>query len=225
MTTSSVQRRSAEQFFKSGQALFNQGLYNDALGELNRAENAFRELDARGHPFSSPLSNGVSGLANSLALSALCCRKLGNYRSALAFYETSLINAKFEKKKPFRAFLKQINEEMNFCYEQICGAVSLEDRKSLLAREPEIDISFRFPYSLSPELVPFARLYELAPARHPDYADCYLRALRKDAEIRRQSKTTDDSTMKRMSISIWGILLMIWAVYAIIALQALMDKR
>jgi tetratricopeptide (TPR) repeat protein len=219
----SPQRRLAEQQYYSGQALFQQGLYNEALIELLRAEDAFRELDARGHPFSKPLSNGVSGLANTLALSGRCFQKLGNYRSALTYYETSLINSKFERTKPLRTFLRQINEDISLCYEKV--SETLPDREALLDRDPEIDISFTFPYSLPLDAIPFARLYELAPRRYPRYEQFYTRARNKDAEIRRQTKTSDDSLMKRMSIYIWSILFVIWAVYGLIALDALISSK
>ncbi len=84
--------------FENGYALFLEKRYVQALSELQRAEDAFRKLDARGHPFTIPLSNGVSGLANALALSGQCWQFLGNYEKAVLLYETSLINAKFEKK-------------------------------------------------------------------------------------------------------------------------------
>lgn len=224
--STSEQRRMAEQFFHSGHALYQQGLYNEALQELRGAEDTFRALDARGHPFPNPLSNGISGLANTLALSGHCSRKLGNYHAAVTYYETSLINAKFEKKKPFRTFVENIREDMSFCYEQICGAVAPEEREKLRASDPDINISFRFPYSLAPDVIPFARLYELSPTRHAQYENFYRRAREKDAEIRRQSKTSDDSIMKRMSVYVWSILFIIWAIYGLVVVEALVgDKR
>lgn len=223
--STSAERRMAEQLYHSGQALFEQGLYNEALRELRRAEDSFRSLDSGGHAFSHFLANGISGLANSLALSGLCCQRLGDYKSAITCYETSLINAKFEKKKPFRAFLKKLRQDMSFCYEKLCEDISPVERDNLTNREPEIDISFRFPYSLPSDVIPFARLYELSPEQHKQYEHFHKRARRKDAEIRRQSQTIDDSAMKRMSIYVWTILFTIWSVYALIAIEAFLHSK
>lgn len=216
---STDQRRVAEKIYDSGHALFLQGLYNEALIELNRAEDAFRKLDARGHPFSNPLSNGISGLANSLVLSGRCCQELGDYASAITYYETSLINAKFESKNAFRAFLEQLSEDLELCYEKIAQDISLMDH------ETEIEISFRFPFSLPPDAVPFARLYELSPKRYAHYKNFYDRVRRKDNQIRRQSKTSDESIMKRMSIYVWSILFIIWAFYGIIVIDSLICTK
>jgi len=223
--STSTKRRMAEQLYNSGRALFQEGLYSEALIELRRAENAFRELDARGHPFTDTLPNGLSGLANTLALSGLCCQTLGNYKEALTHYETSLINAKFEKKKAFRAFTQTIAENMITCYETIQADLDTAERDRMLSREPEIDVSFRFPYSLPPDVIPVARLYEIAPERYPHYKNYYQRAKERDAEIRRQSKTSDESAMKRTSIYVWSILAAIWAVYGVIVIKALVHSK
>lgn len=221
MSTSS-KRQTAEQHYLSGRELYQNGLYNEALIDLRRAEDAFRKLDARGHPFfPNPLSNGLSGLANSLVLLGHCCRKLGNYRAALIYYETSFINAKFEKKKAFRTFTASLAGDMIDCYAKILEELGGGERERLLSRETEIDTSFRFPYSLAPDVIPVARLYELAPDRYAGYGDFYRRARERDAGIRRQTKTTDESVMKRMSIYVWGILLTIWAIYGFIVVRAL----
>jgi hypothetical protein len=90
---------------------------------------------------------------------------------------------------------------------------------------PEIDVSFRFPYSLLPDVIPVARLYELAPERYPHYKDYYQRAKERDTEIRRQSKTSDESAMKRTSIYVWSILAAIWAVYGVIVIKALVHSK
>lgn len=223
--STSDERRMAEQLYYAGQALFEQGLYNEALRELLRAERAFRALDSGGHAFSRFLENGISGLANSLALSGLSYQRLGDYKSAITCYETSLINAKFEKKKPFRAFLKTLRQGLSFCYEKLCEDISPEGRNNLINREPEIDISFRFPYSLPSDVIPFARLYELSPEQHKHYENFYKRSRRKDAEVRRQSKTIDDSAMKRMSVYVWTILFTIWSVYALVAIEAFLHAK
>lgn len=213
----------AEERFNAGRALFQEGRYNEALIELHRAEDAFRKQDAPGHPFAVNLSNGVSGLANTLFLSGQCCQKLGDHKAALTYYETSLINAKFEKKRAFRAFMRQLSENMIFCYERTVEESGAGKRDLLLSTAPEIDVSFRFPYSLQPDLIPFARLYELAPERYPRYKDYFQRAKEKDAEYRRLSKTSDESTMRKMSIYVWGIIVVIWTIYGLIVVKTLLQ--
>jgi tetratricopeptide (TPR) repeat protein len=222
--STSTKRQLAENLYNSGRALFQENRYSEALIELRRAEDAFRIWDSRGHPFTDRLSNGMSGLANTLALSGLCHQKLGNFRAALTCYETSLINSKFEKQGILRNFAQNLTENLISCYEKIV-ADDGSDREGFLIREPEIDMSFRFPYSLPPEIVPFARLYELAPDRYTHYKDFYQQAKKKDSSIRRLSKTSDESTMKRASIYVWGILAAIWAIYGLIVMNALIHRK
>ncbi len=211
----------AEEFYNAGQALFQKGLYTEALIELKRAEDAFRTWESGGHPFTDHLPNGISGFANTLALSGRCYQSLGDHKTALTYYETSLINAKFEKKKVFRTFMRSIADSLIVCYEEIQKDAGRQDPKKLLDHEPEIDITFRFPFSLPPEVIPFARVYELSPIRYPSLRDYYQRAKQKDAEIRRRSKTADESSMKRISIYVWSILGAIWVLYGIIVFEAL----
>ena len=222
--STSTKRRMAESMYNSGHALFQEGLYNEALIELRRAEDAFRSWDALGHPFANRLSNGISGLANTLALSGLCYLNLGNFKAALTCYETSLINSKFERKKALRHFKQILAENLIICYEKTLEGAGVE-RVSFLSRTPEIDLSFRFPYSLPQDIVPFARLYELAPERYQQYKDFYERAKEKDTEIRRLSKTSDESAMKRTSIYVWGILAAIWVIYVFIVIKALVHHK
>jgi hypothetical protein len=215
----------ARQHFDSGHALMQEGRLQEALLELGRAENEFRSLDARGHPFTQPLPNGISGLANTLLLSGICRQKLGDFKTAITFFETSLINAKFEKKKALHRFQRELAPELAFCYEQGILAMPAESRDRLLAGDPAIDVSFRFPFSLSPDLVPFARLYELAPERHQELRRFYEHARGLDLEVRRRSKTADESTMKKMSMAVWSILIMIWTVYIFIFFEALIRSK
>ena len=222
--STSTKRRMAENMYNSGRALFQEGLYNEALIELRRAEDAFRTWEALGHPFANRLSNGISGLANTLSLSGLCYLKLGNFKAALTCYETSLINSKFERKKTLRDFKQTLAENLVLCYEKTLEGAGA-DRVSFLSRAPEIDVSFRFPYSLPQDIVPFARLYELAPERYSPYKEFYERAKEKDAEIRRLSKTSDESTMKRTSIYVWGILAAIWVIYGLIVIKVLVHHQ
>jgi tetratricopeptide (TPR) repeat protein len=222
--STSTKRRMAENMYNSGRALFQEGLYNEALIELRRAEDAFRTWEALGHPFANRLSNGMSGLANTLSLSGLCYLKLGNFQAALTCYETSLINSKFEQKKALRNFERSLAENLILCYEKTLESADA-DRVNFLSRTPEIDVSFRFPYSLPQDIVPFARLYELAPERYSLYKDFYERAKEKDAELRHLSKTSDESAMKRTSIYVWGILAAIWAIYGLFVIKALVQHR
>lgn len=215
-----LKRRTAENLFENGYALFLEKRYMQALAELQRAEDAFRKLDARGHPFTISLSNGVSGLANTLALSGQCWQHLGNYEKAVQLYETSLINAKFEKKTPFQEFMKTLRKNMLFCYEK---KLELIDRKTLrqtVMQEPDIDVFYRFPFSLRQDTILIARLYELAPDQHPHFKDFYTRAQLKDAALRRSDRSSDESAAKRMSITIWGVLFVITVVYVVVMINA-----
>lgn len=219
----SEEKRIALQYFEAGCALFQQARYAEALQELTKAENLFRELDSRGHPFSNPIANGVSGLANCLAVSGQCHQNLENYTAAISAYETSLINEKFERKKPFRKLWNQIAVDLAYCYGKICDSMPPDQKREYLSVEPDINVSFRFPYSLPPETIPLARLYELAPDRFPHYAGFYETARNKDAQLRRQSKWSDgDAPLKKLSIYVWTILFMIWTVYVVIAIDALL---
>jgi tetratricopeptide (TPR) repeat protein len=215
----------AEKHYHAGHDLFQQGLYDEALNELRRAEDAFRMLDAKGHPFSNPLADGVSGLAATLAVSGQCYQKLGNYKKALTCYETSFINSKFEKRKPFREFCKKLSPNMIFCYEKEVENTGLGTQNALLSHEPEIDISFQFPFSLAKDAIPFARLYELAPEQYRQFGDFYRNARQKDANIRSTDKETRASAVKRLGCYIWGMLLAIWVVYGLIVVDALIKKK
>jgi len=218
-------RRMAEKAYDAGHALFQQGRYDDALIELRRAEDAFRKLDAKGHLFGVPLPNGVSGLANTSALSGLCHEKLGDYTKALTCYETSFINAKFEKKQPFLDFSKKLSPNMRSCYEEEIKNIDIGTRDAILNQDAEIDISYRFPFSLTKAAIPFARLYELAPDQHGQFQNFYELARKKDSEIRRMSKSTDESTVKNVSFYVWGILIVIWSIYGFIVADALIHKK
>ena len=223
--TLSLKRRAAESLYENGYALFLEKRYMQALAELQRAEDAFRKLDARGHPFTTPLSNGVSGLANTLALSGQCWQLLGNYEKAIQLFETSLINSKFEKKKPFQTFMKTLQKNMLICYEK---KLELLDQKTLhqtVTQEPDIDVYYRFPFSLRQDTILIARLYELAPDQHRQFKDFYTRAQFKDAGMRRSDRSSDESATKRMSITIWGILFGITVAYIVVLINTSLQIR
>jgi len=215
--------RMAEQFYNAGYSLFQEGRYDQALEELSRSEEAFRRLDARGHPWGHSLPNGVSGLANTFALQGQCHQKLGDYRKAVISYESSLINTTFEQKRPFRSFTAEVSKNMAWCYEkELSPEASSPD--SLLTRGLEIDTSFRFPFSLRPELIPVARLYELEPELHRNLKGFYERAKKEDADFRHRNKRSEDAAMKRMSIFVWGLLLTIWIVYGLVVAEAMLVR-
>lgn len=101
-------RRAAEQLYEAGRLLLDQSRYREALKPLDRAEETFRKMDVRGRPFSSRLSNGISGLANTLFLKGICFLKLGDYKRGAACFESSLVNSRFEKKKYLRKFCAEL---------------------------------------------------------------------------------------------------------------------
>jgi tetratricopeptide (TPR) repeat protein len=223
--TLSLKRRAAVSLYENGYALFLENRFMQALAELQRAEDAFRELDARGHPFTIPLANGVSGLANTLALSGQCWQLLGNYEKAVRLYETSLINAKFEKKKPFQQFVTSLQKNMLFCYQQALERIDQNTLQRILTQEPDIDVYYRFPFSLREDTILIARLYELAPDHYGHFRDFYAGARLKDAGIRRSDRSSDEQTARRMSISIWGILFIITLVYFVVLTNTAMHIR
>jgi hypothetical protein len=129
-----------------------------------RAEESFASWSS-GASLRERALNGVSGLANALALSGRCHQQLGNFKAAIVCYETSLINEKFEKAKPFHAFLTALREDLISCYENERGLLGEQTLRGILDQAPELDASFLFPYSLDKNAIPLARLYELAPDR------------------------------------------------------------
>jgi tetratricopeptide (TPR) repeat protein len=219
--STSLTWREAEQFFLRGQSLFRENRYEQGLIELRRAERAFRRLDARGHLFRRTLSNGVSGLSNTLVLSGRCHQNLGNYEQAIACYETSLINATFERKKPFRAFLTNMRQELAVCYETELNKISGPALQDITGRDAEIDISFRFPFSLDKHLIPLARIYELAPDRFPQFRDLYVRSQNRDRELRRNTTGTVEAHLKKITVFVWVVLGALWAAYSLIVSKAL----
>lgn len=222
--STSLTWQEAEQFFLRGQSLFRENRYEQGLIELRRAERAFRRLDAQGHPFRHTLSNGVSGLANTLALSGRCHQNLGNYEQAIACYETSLINAKFERNKPFQAFLSDMRQELAVCYENELNKISRPALQDIAGRDAEIDITYRFPFSLDKHHIPRARLYELVPDRFPQFRDFYVRSQNRDRELRRDTTGTDEAHMKKITFSVWAVLGALWAAYSLIVSKALFQR-
>jgi tetratricopeptide (TPR) repeat protein len=215
----------AQQVFERGSALLQQQKYEQALVDLQQAEQLFRKIDVRGHPFTIPLSNGVSGLANALALSGLCYLKQGDSRKAAQCYESSLINSKFEKMWPFRKFVKTVNENLFTCYETMLRSKRPEDLAEMLKSDPAIETAYEFPFSLSEYAVILARLFELSPDRYADHRQFYLRAKAKDREIRKREKKSDEASMRKLSFLIWSILIIIWAIYGVVVIETLINKN
>jgi tetratricopeptide (TPR) repeat protein len=219
-----MKRRIAEQLYEDGFALYREHRYEQALIELSRAADTFRKLDARGHPFSHPLSNGVTGHANALALAGRCHQQLGDIEKAIICFETSLINAKFERPKPFQDFVAAVRQDMLACYARVVEKSGPLTRQDVLVKDLPIDPSYRFPFSLDKEAIPFARLYELAPERYPQLGDFFLGAREKDAALRRAGKGADDTRMRKAVFTIWLILGSLWAVYALMAVRVLSSR-
>ncbi|MGE5174148.1 MAG: hypothetical protein ACM3MD_10005 [Betaproteobacteria bacterium] len=220
----STKRRVAQQFYHTGFSLFQENRYEQALIELRRAGEAFRKMDARGHPFNHILPNGVTGLANSLALSGHCHQRLGNTQKAIASFEASYINARFERPKPFQTFVAGVREDLIACYAHGLDKFDQQTMLRTMVRDIQIDTTHRFPFSLTREAVPLARLYELAPERFPQFKDFFIRAKEKDAALRLSDKRSDESRMKKAGISLWVILGSLWAAYSLFMARAIFLK-
>ena len=214
----------AYQAYQKGFTLYQQGHYPQAIEELLIAESLFREFDSKGHPFIHPLANRVSGLANTLSLAGRCYQDLGNYQMAARCYETSFINAKFEKMLPFRTFTRTVNEQLRICYEKLKDLAPPERLHEILRSDPRVDTRYRFPFSLDENTALIARLYELAPKHYKDYRPFYEHAKTKDSIIRKHEKKSDDASMSRLSLTIWGVLIIIWAVYGMFVINALVKR-
>ncbi len=159
----SLKSRAAQQLYNAGFSLFQECRYEQALIELRRAEDAFRKLDVRGHPFNHVLPNGITGLANTLALSGRCHQRLGRIEKAIACFEASFINAKFERSKPFQVFVANLREDLLACYAREMDKLDEQTKLDITNRDIRVDTIYRFPFSLIREAILLARLYELAP--------------------------------------------------------------
>jgi tetratricopeptide (TPR) repeat protein len=112
--------------------------YEQAIIELQNAEILFRQIDVKGHPFTIPLANGVSGLANTIVLIGLSYQKLGNYQKAVQYFESSFINSKFEKAHPFIKFAERVNENLLACYDKILSLNLFGKTEDILRYAPEM---------------------------------------------------------------------------------------
>ena len=219
-----TKRRTAEELYNAGKTLFQEHRFEQALVELRRAEESFRSLDVPGHAFSLTLPNGVTGLANTLALIGRCYYELGDAATACTYYETSLINTKFEKKLPFQAFLSAVREDMLVCYDSEVKKIDKPALGQILTQEAEIDTSCRFPFSLTGAAFTVSRLYELAPDRYPQFSEFYVRMQQRDRQMRRADKQSDESRMKMASIYVWVLLGVLWVIYSLVVVKTLLIK-
>lgn len=219
--STSTKKRTAKRLFAAAFSLFQECRYEQALIELRRAEDAFRKLDAQGHPFNHLLSNGVSGLANTLALSGRCYQRLGNTEKAIACYEASFINSKFERTKPFAAFASILREDLIAGYAEALENMDERTRLGAIEQDIRIDTSCRFPFSLTKDSVVPARLYELAPKRFPHLRDFAVRAAEKDATLRRSDKRFDESRMQKARVYILLVFGSLWAAYCLLVVKAM----
>ncbi len=217
-------RENAERFYKGGVYLYDEGRYEEALYELRLAEDAFRRLDIPGHPLGHHLANGVSGLANALFLAGKCHQHLGDSAAAVTCYETGMINARFERQQPFRKLLDSIREDFCACYEKKLQSLDPQTLANVLNGTVEIDTTFLFPFSLSEDAIPPARLYELAPDRFIRFKAFYERAKREDISLRMADRRSDDAFVHRISVSTWAIIVCIWLFYGFIVARTLFSK-
>ncbi len=215
----------AKQLLKSGEAAAKAQHYEQAIADLAKAENVFRKLDTSGHPLNSVYENGVSTLANTLYLLGFCHQQIGDTSKAVRFFESSLINARFERTIPFRAFRKTIHQRLVECYVLICGTFDEQPAPRILSDDPVLDTAYRFPFSLPSDDIPAARLYELAPRRFSHLRKWYESVRKKDVAVRRADRRTDDLTMRTISIGIWSVIASIWIIYGIVVIRTLTHSR
>lgn len=216
--------RLAEESYRNGSILLHQGRYGEAIIELTHAESLFRRYDSEGHARDHALENGISGLASTLYLLGSAHRLNDNIPEAIRCLETSLINERFEKFIPFRPFREMVRADLASCYELRIAGKQPPTLAILREENPTLDLACIFPFSLDPVYISFARLYELAPDRHPRLREFYEQAKQYDAAVRRGVEKTDDASMRKISIGIWSIIAAVWIAYGIIVARALMHK-
>jgi tetratricopeptide (TPR) repeat protein len=215
----------AQNLFEQASSLFQQGRLEQALVDLEQAEALFRQADLPGSPRILALENGISGLANTLALAGRCHQQRGDLNAAVRCYELSFLNANFEKALPLRRFSSDVNAALIDCYTRIRDAMPRERIEHFLNGDPDISTGARFPYSLEQDASVLARLFELDPAQHAGYRMAYLRARQRDNEARTREKRSDAAMMRRFSVSIWATLMVIWALYGLFVVNTLLKEK
>ncbi len=218
LTTHTLQ--DAMEAYRKGTSLVQQEQYREAIPFLHQSAEALRGFAAEGHPAEHTLENGVTAMANALYHLGVCYERTGNIPRAITCFETAWINERFERSVPFRAFLQDLAPVLASCYERQLKATGQEDVAAILSDpEPVPDSTYRFPFSLAPEIIPYARLYELAPQRYQQFEQFYRRAKAKDARLRSTGSKTDEATMHRISIVVWSVIAAIWLVYGVVVLR------
>ncbi len=208
--------------YRKGSSLVQQEQYREAIPFLHEAAESFRRYAAEGHPAEHTLENGVTAMANAMYLLGVCHERTGNISRAITCLETACINERFERSAPFRAFLQDLQAVLASCYEWQIKTTGRDDVSPLLNLEPITDSTCRFPFSLAPEIIPYARLYELAPQRYQQYRQFYYRAKKMDAVLRSAGSKADEATMQKISIIVWTVIATIWIVYGFVAIRTLM---
>ena len=215
----------ADELYYSGHALFQQGHYEQALEKLRRGEDFFRRFDARGHPFLRPLQHGISGLANTLFLEGRCYEFLKEFDQAVTCFDTCFIHAKFEKRRPFRAFKQSVQQHLAACYETLIDKTAPDAMAKVVSSVPSINISYQFPFSLSPDAILIARLYEISPERHGPFKAFYENARARDADLRKQDKRSDEGSLKALSAVVWGVIGALWMFYGVMVARMIFLKQ
>ncbi len=216
--------KNAVEAYRKGVALFQGGKFEEAIPFFSRAADGFRNHSAAGHPAEYVLENGVSALANSLCYLGVCSERTGDVSRAITCFETAYINDRFEKPAAFRMFARDLDSRLVACYERQLEASATNGIASLPKGDPAIDNAYRFPFSLDPKFIPFARLYELSPQRYGHLRTFYETAKRQDAVQRQTGSRTDDQSMRKISLGVWSVIAVIWAIYGIVVVRALMHS-
>ena len=219
-TTDTIQN--AMEAYGKGTSLLQQEKYKEAIPHLSRAVDDFRKHDAEGHPAENVLENGVSALANALFHLGICSERTGDVAGAVTCFETAFINERFEHSFSFRIFSRDLASHLAACYERHLDEPEQNDIDSFLTGGMvSVDSSYRFPFSLDPKMIPYARLYELAPRRHERFKKFYEAAKKRDRILRSTGTKTDDQSMRRISIGVWSVIAAIWVAYGIVVLRTL----
>ena len=222
MPTSGQTDVSAENY-RQALTLIHEGRFREAIPLLNRSADDFRGHAAEGHPTELVFENGISALANVLIHLGICYERTGDLHRALNCFETALINERFERKRAFRLFQKELIPRLVSCYEQLIA----ENQRSFPDRGPQVpkvvDATCRFPFSLPSLVLPYARLFELDPSRYAKFKTFYEDARLRDDEQRSSGGPTDETVMRKVTFGVWGVLSVIWILYGIIVTRALLQ--
>ncbi len=157
--------------------------------ELRRAENAFRaNWMPADIPSPIPFPTASPDSPTRLRFPANAGRTSAITKSRITYYETSQINAKFEKKAPSQKFLKTLRKNLLFCYQRILNSSPGKRCDRLLRQEPDD----RCLLLASPSPCRQHRSSR-APLRacsrwHPEFKDFTTSAQQKDADHATQDR-------------------------------------